>query len=48
MPDVGKRRASVSTVASGSTAGFKSVESAVAYREPEAPYFETLLATAEK
>jgi ArsR family transcriptional regulator len=29
-------------------AGFKNVETAVVYREQEAPYFETLLATGEK
>jgi ubiquinone/menaquinone biosynthesis C-methylase UbiE/biotin operon repressor len=29
-------------------AGFQSRETAIVYREPEAPYFETLLATAEK
>ncbi len=29
-------------------AGFRNVETAVVYREPEAPYFETLLATGEK
>src|ERR1041384_5691352 len=29
-------------------AGFRDVESAVVYREPEAPYFETLLVTAGK
>lgn len=29
-------------------AGFKNVESAVVYKEPEAPYFETLLATGQK
>jgi ArsR family transcriptional regulator len=29
-------------------AGFKNVETAVVYREQEAPYFETMLATAEK
>jgi len=28
--------------------GFKNVETAVVYREPEAPYFETLLGTGEK
>ena len=27
---------------------FKNVETAVVYREPEAPYFETLLGTGEK
>jgi ubiquinone/menaquinone biosynthesis C-methylase UbiE len=29
-------------------AGFKNVEAAVVYKEPEAPYFETVLATGEK
>jgi ubiquinone/menaquinone biosynthesis C-methylase UbiE len=29
-------------------AGFRNVEAAVVYREPEAPHFETLLATGEK
>ena len=29
-------------------AGFRNVETAVVYREPEAPHFETLLGTAEK
>jgi ubiquinone/menaquinone biosynthesis C-methylase UbiE/biotin operon repressor len=29
-------------------AGFRNVETALVYREPEAPYFETLLATGEK
>ena len=29
-------------------AGFKNVETALVYKEPEAPYFETMLATAEK
>ena len=29
-------------------AGFKNVETAVVYREQEAPYFETMLATGEK
>ena len=29
-------------------AGFRNVETAVVYREPEAPYFETLLVTADK
>jgi ArsR family transcriptional regulator len=29
-------------------AGFKNVEAAVVYKEPEAPYFETMLATGEK
>jgi len=28
--------------------GFRNVETAIVYREPEAPYFETLLATGEK
>src|SRR5580658_5602646 len=28
--------------------GFKNVETAIVYREPEAPYFETLLGTGEK
>jgi ArsR family transcriptional regulator len=28
--------------------GFKNVETAVVYKEPEAPYFETLLGTGEK
>ena len=28
--------------------GFKNVETAVVYRETEAPYFETLLGTGEK
>jgi ubiquinone/menaquinone biosynthesis C-methylase UbiE/biotin operon repressor len=30
------------------TAGFRSVETAIVYRETEAPYFETLLGTGEK
>jgi ubiquinone/menaquinone biosynthesis C-methylase UbiE/biotin operon repressor len=30
------------------TAGFRNVESAVVFREPDPPYFETLLATGEK
>jgi ubiquinone/menaquinone biosynthesis C-methylase UbiE/biotin operon repressor len=30
------------------TAGFRNTETAIVHREPEAPYFETLLATAEK
>jgi ArsR family transcriptional regulator len=30
------------------TGGFKNVETAVVYKEPEAPYFETLLGTGEK
>ncbi len=30
------------------TAGFRGVEAAVVYREPEAPHFETLLGTGEK
>lgn len=30
------------------TAGFRGIETAIVYREPEAPYFETLLATAQK
>ena len=30
------------------SAGFRNVETAVVYREQEAPYFETMLATAEK
>src|SRR6478735_8274395 len=30
------------------TAGFQNVETAVVHREPEAPYFETVLATADK
>jgi ArsR family transcriptional regulator len=29
-------------------AGFKHVETAVVFREQEAPYFETMLATGEK
>ena len=29
-------------------AGFKNVETAVVYREQEAPHFETMLATGEK
>jgi ubiquinone/menaquinone biosynthesis C-methylase UbiE len=29
-------------------AGFRTVETAIVYREPEAPYFETMLATGEK
>jgi hypothetical protein len=29
-------------------AGFKNVETAVVYRETEAPYFETMLAAGEK
>jgi ubiquinone/menaquinone biosynthesis C-methylase UbiE/biotin operon repressor len=29
-------------------AGFKNVEASVVYKEPEAPYFETMLATGEK
>jgi ArsR family transcriptional regulator len=29
-------------------AGFKNVETAVVHKEPEAPYFETVLATGEK
>jgi hypothetical protein len=28
--------------------GFKNVETSVVYKEPEAPYFETLLGTGEK
>ena len=30
------------------TAGFRGVETAIVYRETEAPYFETLLGTGEK
>lgn len=30
------------------SAGFRNVETAVVYKEPEAPYFETVLATGEK
>jgi ArsR family transcriptional regulator len=30
------------------SAGFNNVETAIVYRETEAPYFETMLATAEK
>ena len=30
------------------SAGFRNVETAIVYREPEAPYLETLLATGEK
>ena len=30
------------------TAGFKNVETAIVHKEPEAPYFETLLATGDK
>jgi ArsR family transcriptional regulator len=29
-------------------AGFRNVETAIVYREPDPPYFETMLATAEK